>query len=780
MVRQGKKALKQNSGNGLILVLVIAMVVTLLGVALLSTSYTSYMVKVAERKSNDTFATAEDGMDLIRAGLLNAESNAIASGYAKVLNSFSDNSTNTLVFKTAFFDRLQSFQTTKIDGSEAKPLFPNAMTNADGTKTIRYYSISALENYLPSVHAQGDSYTLQATVVAGNNSDYGSAVQAADNKSVTLRGIKLTYTREDGYITSVTTDITMAIPEISLRRADIVGGDKALQNFTAIADKGIRNFRTGEGGQTPDGGTIEGSIYAGMIEMKGGSFNVADNQSMVVGRTLLENGERTSGDITFLQGGQFTQGSGSTLWINNIQMENNGTFVTQSNSKTLVADDLMYEGEGSVTLRGSYYGFGAEDTAEKSSSIIFNSTKKGMLDVTDIQSLLLGGRSFVQEKANSNNMVAMGSSVTAKPEQVAYLVPSDFMDGGKNPDVVSADEADARKSEMVDRILSNKNKKILHDNTLADYGINSASDIRVLTYSLPGDQPKVSQYYFLNFSDQSKANAYFRDYFTSHKGEISRYLDAYANLRGFEKGGSFVSSSTSVKKVGEGYEVTPGGQNLKDEGEDYARRYMNLSQTLSEDNSNEESTPFWTYINKSTLDAWCEGKEGSLVPVAWHVKPDVAERRYNKNKVVCRGKTYGSETIGADGPSVGKMEVAGYCAVARPGVPIDASSLSGGTKCNFLVVDGDVNLGKRVVDGDVNLGNGVVDGDVNLGNGFDGIIMCSGYLNTGGAYLHLQQDGINHLRKSDLWNGTKNGSGLSKGDDWEMDEIVTYSNWKKD
>lgn len=760
MVRQGKKALKQNSGNGLILVLVIAMVVTLLGVALLSTSYTSYMVKVAERKSNDTFATAEDGMDLIRAGLLNAESNAIASGYAKVLNSFSDNSTNTLVFKTAFFDRLQSFQTTKIDGSEAKPLFPNAMTNADGTKTIRYYSISALENYLPSVHAQGDSYTLQATVVAGNNSDYGSAVQAADNKSVTLRGIKLTYTREDGYITSVTTDITMAIPEISLRRADIVGGDKALQNFTAIADKGLRNFRTGESGQNPDGGIIEGSIYAGMIEMKGGRFNVADNQSMVVGRTLLnkDTGERSSGDITFLQGGQFTQGSGSTLWINNIQMENNGTFVTQSNSKTLVADDLMYEGEGSVTLRGSYYGFGAEDTAEKSSSIIFNSTKKGMLDVTDIQSLLLGGRSFVQENVNSTNSVAMGSAVTAKPEQVAYLVPSDFMDGGKNPDVVSADEADARKSEMVDRILSNKNKKILHDNTLADYGINSASDIRVLTYTLPGDQAKVSQYYFLNFPDQTRANGYFRDYFTAHKGEISRYLDAYSDLRGFEKGGSFVSSSTSIKKVGEGYEVTPGGENLKDEGEDYARRYMNLSQTLSEDNSDEESTPFWTYIKKSTLDAWCEGKEGSLIPVAWHVDPNAAQRRYNGNKVVYRGEEYGSETIGANGPTDGKMEVAGYCAVARPGVPIDASSLSGGVKCNFLVVDG----------------------DVNLGNGFDGIIMCSGYLNTGGAYLHLQQDGINHLRKSDLWNGTKNGSGLSKGDDWEMDEIVTYSNWKKD
>jgi Tfp pilus assembly protein PilX len=66
-LKEGKKALQQNRGNGLILVLVIAVVVTFLGIALLSTSYTSYLVKVAERESNDTFASAEDGMDLIRA-----------------------------------------------------------------------------------------------------------------------------------------------------------------------------------------------------------------------------------------------------------------------------------------------------------------------------------------------------------------------------------------------------------------------------------------------------------------------------------------------------------------------------------------------------------------------------------------------------------------------------------------------------------------------------------------------------------------------------------------
>ena len=755
-----RKSLKQNGGNGLILVLVIAMVVTFLGVALLSTTYTSYMVKVAERKSNDTFATAEDGMDLIRAGLLNAESNAIASGYAKVLGSFADNSTNKLVFKTAFFDRLQSYQSARIDGSNAKPLFPNALTNADGTKTIRYYSIQALENYLPSVHAGGDSYTLEPAEIAGGNEDYGSAVQAEDNHCVTLRGIKLTYTRADGYITSVTTDITMAIPEVTLRKADIVGGEKALQNFTAIADKGVKTYRNGEGGSNPDGGNIEGSIYAGMLELNGGTFKVADNQTMVVGRTLLdsETKERSTGDITFLQGGTLTQGTGSTLWLNNVEISSNGSFTTNVNSKTLVADDLMFNGEGSAILRGNYYGFGCGDEAKQSSSIIFNSAKKGLLDVSSIQSLLLAGRSFVlDENSNASNSIGMGSSITAKPEQVAYLVPSEFLNGGKNPTIVTAEDADSRKAEMVERILSNKNRKILKDKTLSDYGINGTDDIKVLTYTLSGDKTKVSQYFFLNFPDQSRANEYFRDYFNVHKGEISRYIDNYATLSGFERGGSFVTASTSIRKDGDGYEVTPGTNSLKDQGDDYMRRYMNLSQTLSEDSGDEESTPFWTYIKKSTLDAWCDGKEGELVPVAWHVDQNAAARSYNGNKVVYRGEEYASETIGASGPSDGKMEVAGYCAKARAGVPIQVSSLGGGVKCNFLVVDG----------------------DVTLGNEFDGIIMCSGYLNTGGANLKLQMDGINHLRESDLWNGTHGGSGLSKGDDWDMDEIVTYSNWKK-
>lgn len=758
-LKEGKKALQQNRGNGLILVLVIAIVVTFLGIALLSTSYTSYLVKVAERESNDTFASAEDGMDLIRAGLVHAESNAIASGYAKVLQSFADNTTNKLIFKTAFYDELGQYQTSKRDSSNPLPLFPNPRINADGTKTIRYYSLSALENYLPQAH-EGDSYQLAAAMTAGGVEDYGSAVQAEDNRSVTLRGIRLTYTRADGYVTSVTTDITMAIPEVELRKADIVGGEKALQNFTAIADKGIKNYRDLEGGTTPDGGVIEGSVYAGKVEMKGGAFNVADNQCMIVGRTLdPATGQRTSGDITFLGAGTFTQGVGSTLWANNIQISSNGDFSTRVNSRTLVADDLMFDDEGTVHLRGNYYGFGCGDEAKQSSSIIFNSPRKGTLDVTDIQSLLLAGRSYVQdEESNPAASVGMGSSITAKPEQVAYLIPSDYLDGGLNPTIVAEEDSMERMDEMVARILANKDHPLIKDKTLADYGITDASGIRVLTYPLPGDSTKVSQYYFLNFPDKTKANEYFRDYFNSHKGQIKKYIDAYASLQGFEQGSSFITASTSIRKDGDSYEVTPGGNSLKDEGEDLMRRYMNLSQTLSEENSDENGTPFWTYIKRDKLMEFCEGREGQLVPVAWHVDPNAAERSYNGNKVVYRGEVYGSETIGADGPADGRGEVAGYCAKARPNEPIRVSQAGGGVKCNFLVVDG----------------------DVELGNQFDGIIMCSGMLNTGGASLHLQMDGISNLRNSDLWNGTRGGSGLSKGDDWAMDEVVTYSNWKKD
>ena len=49
--------------------------------------------------------------------------------------------------------------------------------------------------------------------------------------------------------------------------------------------------------------------------------------------------------------------------------------------------------------------------------------KKTVLDMSELRVLMLAGHSFVNFNAGANSHVLMGESLSAKPNQLAYLVP---------------------------------------------------------------------------------------------------------------------------------------------------------------------------------------------------------------------------------------------------------------------------------------------------------------------------------------------------------------------
>ena len=80
------KALKGNSGSGIVLVLVCMLCVSMLGIMILYLSYTGLLIKVTERQSQENFYDATTAMDEVRAGVQKAASDSIAEAYKTMLS----------------------------------------------------------------------------------------------------------------------------------------------------------------------------------------------------------------------------------------------------------------------------------------------------------------------------------------------------------------------------------------------------------------------------------------------------------------------------------------------------------------------------------------------------------------------------------------------------------------------------------------------------------------------------------------------------------------------
>ena len=775
-----------NGGDSLVLVVVVMLVVMLLGVAILYSSYTAVLLRSSQRKSEKTFTSAETGMDLIREGLSEINSDAVAAGYKALLSSFSnDQLANKATFADAYLSEIVNFG--KADGG--KFLFPEADTGPKGKVTPTKYSVAALDAFLKG-RSKGD-YSLKAVVDGSESDDTGSVYVTKDNDLI-LRGVRLRY-KKNGYEEQITTDFRMSVPAASIS-SKYIGFNDALKDYNFIADQGLSIYRYGEAGRNPHSSTFEGSGYAGSATIGVGSITVNENQTLIIGRTREVTGikddgsvevkkrgsedSRTSGDITFINsdanestasyyGGKIEVKKGATLWANNISLNKGSVLNTDDNSHIYIRNDLNFETGGTATLRGNYYGFGSgidlygkkSDSPLDSSSIIFN--RKGTLDISGISSLTIAGKSFVTESSTSfAKHSGMGSSITTRSEQLAYLVPDSFFntdesstdDSYSNPRIIPASEDPTDESNKVendkalksisDSVFTKKNGFL--PKPLSDYGIKSKSDIKVLTYNVPGNASQCVRYYFLSFNNQDDANKYFKDFFDNNKETVNSYIEGYASLIGFDQKGAAVrTDGTTIEGKSGSYRVTGGGKSSSDEAASYNDSYRKLSETLTT-TSEGESTPFYSLIDVEKLHKLCTGKDGNKVssPVTVTLNKHVYFDEQNKKDVVVQA-FWGDLHIGS-----GSI-VQTYGRDNYPAAP----GYSNG--CNAYVVDGNVRLS---------------------GN-FAGIILCSGKLEIGQSDVKIENLGVKALKETDLWKGSHGSTDASETSKWRD---VTYENWKKD
>lgn len=416
----------------------------------------------------------------------------------------------------------------------------------------------------------------------------GTAVAVTED-AVTLMGVAVSYTDDAGYTSNVRADISISQPDFtySMTEHTLTG----IPEFALIADEALVHASAGN-----DELQITGNAYAGEVQLK----NLGRSSLTIDGGTLISGGLVSVAGQGFGSGERLTVLENATLWARDISVEAGSSLRLAGN--TYVQDDLELAGRGSTALlSGRYYGFGyLENTsglADQSSAIVVNGLGT-TLDLSGLRTLMLSGLSFVDGGSESSE-VMMGQSVSVKSDQLAYLAPQSCLPEGidSNPYFFTGDlNFQAGAVDYAAKLWTVEGV----EKTLGDY----VSGIQVVSRNLASAPGSKIAYFYLEFETKDKANRYFTDYFTSNQEEITRYLRVYSQV--LEGATSIQSSGTTYHLDEDGtLNLIPavGSDTLSVSATRIAEMYENICVTLSSSvkNTGTATTPFSYVVRENDV-----------------------------------------------------------------------------------------------------------------------------------------------------------------------------------
>ncbi len=686
--------LKNNRGSTVVIVMLTMLFVATLGGTLLYMSYTSVLVRSSEQHGVQNFYDASALMDEIQGGFQTVASGAVAGAYQASL----ENGADITIFNDTFVQNVLGYT---IGSSTPVNLVSQPAAG------VYNYNLNAISLLLQQAGVSSDDIYISG--VSGEESDpihlsgSGEIVQKAD--ALSFKGLSVTYfDPETRHGTTVSADILLNHPEFNMPL------DQSVElNFT-----GLPNFAIVAGNTLTMNNTnsfVSGSAYGGNVVLQGANTT-----------TLQEGMLISSGNITTEVGHTLSVLEDAQLWSRELTLQNTSTFDLLGSAYLL--DDLALQGDNTTAiLRGNYYGFGNDLTSpELSSSIVINGLNAN-LDLSQSNQLMLAGHSFITV---ANSGVMMGESVSVRPNQMAYLIPTDFLEAAPgeddlkgNPMIIDMDEEAPQQILTADSIwtIGSEDKYLL-----TDYG----ADVQTMIYPLRGTDQRAA-YYFLKFDTVENANKYFRDYFSVRGGDITKYLDLYADLSDVE-----------------GYVQTSGNYIIEETDDNYTLPEMSTVNPL-DDGAVQSMHDVYNNLYR-TLSNMAPSDSSVANPYDYIV--DTAAVR-----------AHAGDFLDKDGNVI---------AIVRDGnYSINASTPS---TARFILATGDISIsgdftGFALAGGNITVG-GV---DVNISSSPDDVRAAFIAQNGGVALSEL-------LNISDdlAWSGSGDGQ-----NPWNMSDIVGYENWKE-
>ncbi len=500
---------KENRGVSLIAVVVAIFFVSTIGVIVTQTTITNIRMKEIEKATKVNFYSSEQVTDELGAKLNDVASTAMKDAYVATLSNyrnvmaygnniqkdFSDRYLNQLKtslscvveYKDAPSDT--TYETGYTDFANVK----NLMTNADG-------SDSPMKQFLVTPTSNKVFYEVDYT-----------------NSLMVLKDLTISYTDTKGYKSVIHTDIVLHTPKLNFSGTNIV---KEFMRYSVIADNQLK--------VSSQNVNIGGNAYAG----EGGIVCTGSGAANFSGNTVV-----TRGTIQVQNGGDLTVGgTNSKVWAENIENTGSGSASKLVlNGNIYVSDDLSLNGTSTVSgspciveVNGNYYGYNFQDMyrdsdagkenkdASYSSAIVING-KNNKLNLENATYLLLSGRTYISRTGGTgNNDVALGESISVRSNQMAYFVPTSYVDiTGTKPFISDTFQLAQYYGVAESAITANVKKNA------------TGSEYYVATYNYVTAGGASDVVYYLDFASEQCANNFYAAYAAANSGKINTYANKY-------------------------------------------------------------------------------------------------------------------------------------------------------------------------------------------------------------------------------------------------------------
>lgn len=493
---------KDNSGYSFLFVIFGVIFIAAIGVIALTMASNYYITTHVSKKASEQFYTTESIVQEIRTGLQEYANTTSETAYKKAIETYSASSaTNrddqySIDFLNGLADKLVGTGTTW-DGTT------NEMTYVCDVDKIKELTTK------PDAVNVAPGKTSISVVLYNKTS-------TEKKFHLTVKDIYVNYTDDEGYNSKIKTDIVVNVPDYHL------SGDATineLKNYVVITDNQLDISNSG-GHQENMAALLRGNIYAGYLD--------ADNKSSIIINNNMGGSQAkfysdriiARGNLDLKNGSDLTIGnregtSQSDLWLLNILLSkgSNSSLYTKLNANVnaYIQDDLRIDDKKSdVTLKGSYYGYSynkgntqvTDATSLRSyySSAILINGANTKLDTSELNRLILAGRAFIEKKRSNGGVmenitsdIQMGEAFSVKGNQVAYMVPEEYISQKMNP--------------VLDGKVGIVDKSALLASDIGPY----------LDQSEPSTENHYNTnmtYYFLKFKDENNANEYFKKYYS--------------------------------------------------------------------------------------------------------------------------------------------------------------------------------------------------------------------------------------------------------------------------
>lgn len=513
-----KRNKSNNKGSTLVTVIIAVSLVGILASLILIVTQNSYVTKSVDNQSKNNFYSAEEVIDQLKLGIQNEIAASMVDAYYDVIADFDVN--GNAEDRKKEFKRLVLFG----DGSTYNGFIDKIKsTSSSATDAV---SLEKLDKLISTYYKDTlkDKYRLD---VPKNSTAYISYEYDSTNYStVTIRNIGVEYYNTVGYVNGLFTDIVITIPTPDFSLLD-PNPNTEYEKFALMARN---NVELVQASNTAD---IAGSVWIGdnlLISNSNSHMNI-NGDNIYVGKDLNIGSGSSGGTFLFKAGNGSTAANGRTnLCAGNITLDNSGTTANNAlnvEANTYVKNDLIFEGDNStVNLAGTYHGIGiSTDTPNESSAIIVNG-RNNTLNATGLDQISVSGSSFIRTYNNGNytvpsseKSILTGDSVAPRSNELAYLVPSQYMKGLPNP-VTRSDLAAAGYGTSFDSLTTAINNELAssplkNDGTIVKDASGSYVKVLHYTYSNSTDVTTANNmsvaYYYLNFASATAASNFYNN-----------------------------------------------------------------------------------------------------------------------------------------------------------------------------------------------------------------------------------------------------------------------------